>query len=516
MGNDALLALRAPRDSAILAEASDGPDMFVLEEGPFQRYERTLEVTSAGGDMHDVTETIEWKLAIPLWWLVFWLPTFLWFRSGMKRDRPWWAPAGRLDARSGTVVGLLAIIAVVNGFLGTVIGQTLTFAADEFCGEFSFDAEGLRTCVDPAADKSVRGNIFSIVRVAILLSVGLTALADRKGRRRVLASAVGIGCLATAAGALSPSLTVLTLTQIVARGLATGIGIVMLVLATEELPAKSRAYGVSLLILAAGLGSGMVLWVLPLADIADWSWRLVYLVGGLLAAPAIWAGLKLPVGRRFAHTASTGSRSSLRELWHNQKLRKRLILLSISGLLAAVFSQPASQLHNDFLRSEQGFTGTDISIFTLITSTPIGIGVFIGGLLADRAGRRFTAALGTILGSSLFLGSLFTSGAPLWLLTFGGVVLGGIAVPAVGVYGPELFPTRLRSTANGVIRTTAVIGSVIGLQVVSRLSERWDALGPALAVTLIGPLILAVLFLVAYPETADRTLESINDEPEFI
>lgn len=515
MGTDELSALREPRDCAILAEQPDGVDAYRLAEGPFRSYERTIEVTNSGPDDHEVVETIDWTLSIPLWWLVFWLPTWLWFRSGMKKDRPWWAPAGRLDTRSGTVVGLLAIIAVVNGYLGTVIGQTLTFAADEFCGEFSFDAEGLRTCVDPGADQSVRGNIFSIVRVAILLSVGLTALADRKGRRRVLAGAVGIGCVATAAGALAPSLTVLTLTQIVARGLATGIGIVMLVLATEELPARSRAYGVSLLILAAGLGSGMVLWVLPLADIADWSWRLVYALGGLFAVPAVWAGLKLPVGRRFAHNKAAGSTSSLGELWNNRTLRNRLILLSVSGLLAAVFSQPASQLHNDFLRSEQGFSGTDISIFTLTSSTPVGIGVFLGGLLADRTGRRFTAAVGTVLGASLFLASLFTSGAPLWLLTLAGVVFGGIAVPAVGVYGPELFPTRLRSTANGVIRTTAVLGSVAGLQIVSRLYERWDALGPALAVTLAGPLILGVLFLVAYPETADRTLESINDEPEF-
>ena len=96
-----------------------------------------------------------------------------------------------------------------------------------------------------------------------------------------------------------------------------------------------------------------------------------------------------------------------------------------------------------------------------------------------------------------------------------GAVIRAAAVPALGVYGPELFPTRLRSTANGVITATGVIGTVVGLQLVGRLSETWDAFGPALAVTVAGPILLILLVLFAYPETANLTLETINHEPEL-
>ena len=48
--------------------------------------------------------------------------------------------------------------------------------------------------------------------------------------------------------------------------------------------------------------------------------------------------------------------------------------------------------------------------------------------------------------------------------------------------------------------------------VAGRLSDRWDGLGPALALLSIGPLLMAVLVLVAYPETAHRELEDLNPE----
>ena len=116
----------------MFSEVPSGPDEFVLGEGPFRRYRRTLTVSTGGDGRHEVVEDVTWELDLPLWWVVFWLPVRRYFAAGAPRRKPWWAPAGRLERRSGRVIGLLAIIAVVNGFLGSVIGQTLTFAADEF------------------------------------------------------------------------------------------------------------------------------------------------------------------------------------------------------------------------------------------------------------------------------------------------------------------------------------------------------------------------------------------------
>jgi len=509
-----LAALRTPRDGVLL-ERAVGPDHFELEEGALHHWVRSLAVESDGNGTHTVTETVDWKLDVPIFWVFVWIPFWFHVRSGMGKSAPWWAPGGRLDQRAGHVVGLLGTLALVNGFLGTVIGQTLTFAADEFCGEFE-TVDGLRSCIDPAADESARADVFTIVRIAIVLSLGLTIAADRFGRRSAIRAAVTISCVATAAGAIVPSLGLLAVTQIFARGLATGLAILIAVVAAEELPPKSRAYGISVLVLLAGLGSGMVVWILPLADVAEWGWRLVYATAIVFLPAAFWASSKLPTTRRFATNTNPSMRAALRELTTHPLFRRRLALLASAALLAALFATPASQFDNQYLRDELGFSATRISLFTLVTSTPVGLGVLAGGMLADRVGRRPIGALGTAIGAALMLWSFFASGLPLWFIRAGGTILGsGLAIPALGVYGPELFPTRLRSSANGLIIAAGVIGSVIGLQVVGRLAERWDAFGPALAVMVFGPALVVVMLLTLYPETANQTLETINDEPEL-
>jgi hypothetical protein len=59
---------------------------------------------------------------------------------------------------------------------------------------------------------------------------------------------------------------------------------------------------------------------------------------------------------------------------------------------------------------------------------------------------------------------------------------------------------------------TGLVGSAAGLLIAGFLSDELGSLGPAIAALTVGPLAVAVLVLVAYPETARRSLEELNPE----
>lgn len=471
-----------PRDDVVV-EAAAGDGRFVAATGPFSHYERTL-TTGADGT---VTEVIDFTLA-PLVWR---LPFGLLYRRALARrpardTKPFWAPPETTDAAAATTIGALCTLAVVFGYLGTLLSQTITFAADEL-----------------GASKADQGATLAAVRIGVLAALALTALADRRGRRRVLLVTAALACVMSALGSLAPDLVTLGISQAVVRGLTTAGAVLLTIIAAEEMPAGSRAFAVSLLTMAGALGVGMCLWVLPLADTGPQGWRLVFALG-LLGLPVVrHISRHLRESRRFAvsHVEVTMAGHG-RRFW----------LLAMSALLLSMFTAPAGQLMNEFLRDERGFSAARISLFTMLTNTPGAIGIVVGGRLADTRGRRLVGAVGVAGGTGLTVAMVLSGGWPMWGLSVLGAVVGAATVPALGVYGPELFPTSLRGRANGIIAILGVTGSVIGLLVAGVLSDRWNGLGPALAVLSVGPALMALLVFAAYPETAHRELEDLNPE----
>lgn len=507
-GDEELAARRAPRTDIVAeravepsgagggADGAGGADLYAAAGGPFRSYERRVEARPAGSGRWELTETTDYRLAAPGWGWLFHFPVKRAIGRRQAEHRYWWAPPDRLDPRPATVLALLCTVQVIDGYLGTVLTQTLTFAADEM-----------------GHGNTAQGIVFAVVRVGVLLALVTVALADRHGRRRLLLAAGAGSCLATAAGAASPTLWFLGGTQLVARGLATALGVLIVIMAVEEMPARSRAWAASVLVLCAGLGAGMAVWVLPVADLHQRGWRIVYLAPLLGLAGLRAVGRRLPESRRFEMAQAVASPGPEPSSDARERRRQRLRLLAVVAFLAALFAAPASGLQNDFLKDERGFSASQITVFTLVTSTPAGIGALVGGYLADRRGRRRVAAAGLVVGAVAAAWAFFTSGPALWLLTLTGTVAGGLTVPALAVYGPELFGTHDRGRANGLVLTLGVMGSAAGLLTAGWLSDQLGGrLGPALALLAAGPLIVAALVLLKFPETAGLELEDLNPE----
>ncbi|MEZ5339900.1 MAG: hypothetical protein R2706_00155 [Acidimicrobiales bacterium] len=112
----------------------------------------------------------------------------------------------------------------------------------------------------------------------------------------------------------------------------------------------------------------------------------------LLFLPVLWwANKTLPETRRYTVAADV-----LGDLSVN---RRRFLLIGFSAFAGAIFLSPASQLQNEYLRDEQGFSATSISLFRMVISTPAGLGILVAGIIADRRGRRIIGAVGLGVGA---------------------------------------------------------------------------------------------------------------------
>jgi MFS family permease len=301
-------------------------------------------------------------------------------------------------------------------------------------------------------------------------------------------------------GAFAPTFPILVATQAVGRPLGLALDFLIAVVVAEEMPRNSRAYAVSIMAMASGLGAGVAVMALPLADLGDSGWRYVYLVTLIWLAVAVDITRRLPETVRFVREHVVAPRLD----------RRRFAILATVAICANFFVAPASFFQNRYLREVRGFDAGTISLFTLTTATPAGLGLVIGGRIADLRGRRRVIALTVPLATALILASFIVDGPPMWMAAFAGGFIGGIALPALAVYRAELFPTGNRGRAAGLLTAAALVGGIVGLLLVGQLLDHGWSYGQAIGVVALAQLVVVAVVLTLFPETAHRELEDLN------
>ncbi len=457
--------------------------------GPFEHYERTV-----SSDGEQLTERTTYLLNIPWFGWLFALPIRLLIgRRGFDpvkahaHKTPWWAPPDQISPRHALVLGLLAAASMSSAFTNTLFTQTAQFAAEDFgIGDIGY------------------GVAQSIVRAGIIIALPFAILADRIGRQRVIRVVAWAAPIVTALGALAPNFPALVATQAVGRPLGLALDILIAVVVAEEMPRNSRAYAVSIMAMASGLGAGVAVMALPLADLGPNGWRLVYVVTLIWLVVAVDVSRRLPETERFERPHVVAPRLD----------RTRLLTLGAVAVFANFFVAPASAYQNRYLREVRGFDAGMISLFTLTTATPAALGLILGGRLADFRGRRRLIAMAIPVATVLVLGSFVVGGAPMWFSAFGGGFVGGIAYPALAVYRAELFPTGNRGRAAGLLTASALIGGIGGLLLVGQMLDRGQSYGQVIGLVALGQLVVVLIVLTQFPETAHRELEDLNPEDQ--
>ena len=495
--------LLAPRDDIVTESENDlSPDdafvpgddaatgrlaEFEQAHGPFTAYRRTVEA-------HDgvLVERTRYRMVIPWFRWLFALPV----RGVLRRrlsHRGWWLPPDQLDPTQLLVLGLLAAASMSAAFVNTLFTQTAEFAATDFgVGNTGIGIAG------------------SVVRAGIVFALPAAVVADRIGRRRVVVVVAWLGPLLCLLSAAAPSFELLVAIQSVGRPMGIALAFLVGVIAAEEMPKSSRAFAISILAMASGLGAGIAVTSLRLADVGESGWRYVYLVSAVWCVVAVDLTRRLPETRRFAAESARVDRPRKAPPLD----RRRFALLSAVAFLGNIFISPASFFQNSYLSDVRDFSGGDIGLFSILVGTPAGLGLIVGGRIADERGRRRLISIALPLSVAAVVLAFSVGGLGLWAFSLLGGVLGSAVFPAMAVYRTELFPTANRTRAAGYITAFALVGGIGGLLATGYLLDRGWSYGATLALMSIGQMVVTVLVVAAYPETAHTELEDLNPEDE--
>ncbi|NBR76948.1 MAG: MFS transporter, partial [Actinobacteria bacterium] len=346
---------------------------------------------------------------------------------------------------------LMAVASIPFAYVNTLFTQTVSFVADDF----------------GRSDSDI-GFGAAVVRWGVIIVPPLALLADRIGRRRVLVAASWAAPLTAAVGAVAPNYEWLVASQALARPLALVINVMIIVMLTEEMSSES-------------------------------GWRLLY-VGSLIWLPvALILQRKVPETARFMRVHARADAAKVARI-----SGARFTTQVVSAFLTSVFVGSASVYLVNYLRDVRDYDALAVSLFTIGTAVPASIGLIVGGRLADHSGRRLVGAASLAAGVVLVACSFATGGAAMWLAEIAGGMCLGIAYPALGVYRGEMFPTAHRGGGAATVTASNLIGGSVGLIVAGRLLDAGWTYGRVMGVLALAPLLVAVMVLISFPETAHR------------
>lgn len=386
-----------------------------------------------------------------------------------------------LDRRQQVTLTWAGLAVVLTAFDGSV----LVLALPAIARDFHATTPGL-------------ADLGSVLAIGSLGALPFATLADRFGRRRLIALGVAGFSAANLASAFAPTLAALAFFRLFAVAFEVLVAGVATALIVEEAPAGRRGQAVSVLAILSGFGTGITVIAYPL--LAP-HWRWLFAAGGVGIPCALPIWLLLPEGRTWSGVRVTGSAL---HLLMQPPWRRRLLILALMTGLFAVLLEPAGLLFTLYASTVLRMSPVAISVLIVISGVAGAVSYLGGGWLTDRYGRRgpaiaLTVATAAATSISFASGAVgFFIGNVLWS-TFSSA-----ATPVFGSWSGELYPTRARATAEATMSLAASLGAIAGYQAVARLAP---AAGLGGAIELGGVAAIAgALLLFLLPETKQQPL----------
>ena len=347
--------------------------------------------------------------------------------------------------------------------------------------------------------------LFAIARIGALVAVVYAVLGDRWGRRGPFLLAYAMLLLATAVTSMAVAPTLYTALQIMARMGSAAMAMLATVLLAEQVRWDNRAWAISFYATAVALGSGAGLLALPVAQMNEQGWRLLF-GASVLGLPFY---LLLSVQLRESQLFRYRERHTLFIYPLIGRYAGRFWLAALYSLSISAFSAVAVTFAFERLVNELGLASGEAARIMLIGGTVGGIGYFVGGRMADALGRKPTIIAALCIGLVGGVGFYWWPSPDALLgLTTLSAFGSSAALPVSAAQRTELFPTEIRATANQWIHSAAVLGSILGLMIAAYTIDLWNL---SLTVTALGSgVVVAILIQTVIPETLGNEMGQVT------
>ncbi len=375
--------------------------------------------------------------------------------------------------------------------------------------------------------------------VQIALLVGIAGLyfwpwlADRYGRRTLLAVNIALFSLLMPVAALSPTFAVFVIVRSALFFALNGEWSLGSMLVAETWPARLRGRVISMTRSAWCLGASLAGGITGIVA-ANFGWRVAVMVPGAIALLAIYVRASCPESpywvraqdrkRRIAETIARGGAVNdddsawfgkaksvgIRQVFMPDVLPATLTALFVACCSTCIYGTVGGWMPL-YLSTEKHWSTTEYSLFYVFYGITGFLGLSVVGWLIDRIGRRLTFMV-TLVEGAIFMTLWVYSESHVWLWTFGLLWCLGF----LGFWGPsttltaEVFPTRIRGAANGVVWAIAyLVGFVLFPFVTIALQQHTGSFALSFLCIPVLMIAMAIGVTLMVPEHAGKELNEI-------
>ena len=375
----------------------------------------------------------------------------------------------------------------------------------------------------------------------IALFVGIAGLyfwpwlADRFGRRTLLAVNIALFSLLMPVAALSPTFTVFVIARSLLFFALNGEWSLGSMLVAETWPARLRGRVISITRSAWCLGATLAGAITGLVA-ANFGWRVAVMVPGVIALLAIYIRSTCPESpywvraqdrkRRISETLARGGTVSaedsawfgkaksvgIRQVFMPDVLPATLVALFVACASTCIYGTVGAWMPL-YLSTEKHWSTAEYSLFYVFYGLCGFVGLCLVGWLIDKIGRR-RAFMITLIEGAIFMTLWVYSEDRVLLWTFGLLWCLGF----LGFWGPsttltaEIFPTRIRGAANGVVWAIAYfVGFVLFPFVSIALQQHTGSFALAFLCIPVLMIAMAIGVFLFVPEHSGKELNEISE-----